>query len=212
MDVRHGERFAIAQTNRFTAAVRKLLSIKGEEHAVGFGVHLEDERPEHSFIKGEKLWVQWNQVMTGAGPDKGFIAVQNPLGSGVLAVVTGIVIEHDTAGVLMDILFAIGPTGLTGAAMKCRDTRWQNVVSTTVQGAAGAGTIAGGSLLSSMHTPGVNQALDILTHPGFRCGPVILGPGSTIWVAQNVAAAGKVYSATFTGYERSLESGETIPA
>lgn len=209
MDVRHG----FAQTNRFSAAVRKLLSIKGEEHNVGFGVHLEDERPEHSFIKGERLWVQWNQVTSGPGPDKGFIGVCNPVNSGVLVVVTGIVIEHDTAGVLMDVLFA-SPRVIGGnpAPMKMRDLRWAVAVGSTAGWLAGAGTVAGGSVYSSMHTPGINQALDILTHPGFRCGPVVLPPNSEIWVAQNAAAAGKVFSATITGYERSLESGETIPA
>lgn len=205
-------RFINAQTNRYFAAVRKILSIKGEGPDVGFGVHLEDERPEHSFIKGERLWVQWNQVTTAAGSGKGFIGVRNPANSGVVVVVTGIVIEHDTAGILMDVLFnAPVAAGVTPAPMKIRDTRWQILVGTTCGGFAGTGTIAGGSLYTSMHTPGVNQALDILTHPGFRCGPVVLGPNSELWTAQNVAAD-HTYSATFTGYERSLESGELIPA
>lgn len=213
MDVR---RFAIAQTNRYTAAVRKLLSIKGEEHDIGYGVHLEDERPEFSFIKGETLWAQFNEVTSAAGTLPR-IGVYMPPGSGsgssrgnTLGVITSIYAECDTVGTLIQLGFL--PTGTVSAApMWPRDLRNRGgaIQSTNLATIAGAVAASGFTGIWTQLTTLAAGAVMDFTAAGGRMGPVIVPPGFMVALAASAVGA-VVLRATFVGYERTLESGELI--
>lgn len=198
-----------AQTNRFSAAVRKLLSIKGEEHDVNYGVHLEDERPEHSFVKGETLWVQTNEVTSAAGTLP-IIGVLNPLTSGMLCVIQSAWAEVDAAALLVQIGITTN-TGSGGGPMQVRDTRNRRVggaaVGTTCLGFATTGAAPGFTGIYSQFTSlAAGQPID-MTAAGGRLPPVVLSPGWQIQIALSAVGV-HVMRATFAGYERPLESGE----
>ena len=205
MDVRH----VFAQSNRFSAAVRKLLSIKGEEHDISYGVHLEEERPEYSFIKGERRWIQYNEVTSAAGT-LSIVGVLNPIGSGVLGVVT-VAWANVTANaeVRLTVVVNTGIFGSTGP-MHSLDTRYGLTNNSTMVGTASAAAAAGGSYIATASQLVANVDFDFMTNAGARVPPIILAPGAGCWL--NVAAVGvNTLKATFAGYERSLESGELIP-
>lgn len=197
----------IQQTNRYTAALRKLLSIKGEAHQVSFGVHLEDERPEHSFIKGEVRFAQWNSA-TGDATHRPLIGVRNPANSGVVAIVTDIFIEATTA-FLVSLEMSANILSISSSAMFGTDTRWARgsgvLGLTTVQGFAS--TPSGGTaghLFTALTAP-ANAVLDIVGRSG-RVHPLVVGPGADAYVFGPLGAI--TLAATFVGYERTLESGE----
>ena len=209
MDVRRGGPFPIAQTNRFSAAVRKLLSIKGEDHAVGFGVHLEDERPEHSFIKGERRWAQFNSATSAAGTLP-VLGVRNPANSGVLGVITSIFFDSSAAATFNLESFAGPGTGFIPAlgAMFATDTRWGGVATTLIAG-GGAQAAYGGHIVTQVVSPGGNAIIDLLSREA-RVHPIILRPDSELVVVGNAVGVNTL-NVTICGYERTLESGELIP-
>lgn len=215
MDVkRFVERFVIAQTNRYTAAARKLLSIKGEEYGVSFGVHLEDERPEHSFLKGETPWAQFNQATSAAGT-LAIIGVVNPAASGVLGVVNAVYAYAAAAGVVLNLQNGGGaPFTASSGAMFSRDLRARGGVAqaaTTLKFDAGVGAAAPAGHIYAQHvTLAANDITDFITgNAQARVGPFILPPGSSLYVCAAAVGVNTV-SAIFSGYERALESGELI--
>lgn len=204
MDVR---RILVAQTNRYAAAVRKLLSIKGEQHEIGYGVHLEDERPEHSFIKGERRWAQFNQATSAAGTLP-IIGVKNPPNSGVLVVVTDVFFYSDPVGTYNFETVAGAVTSGT-TSMFATDTRWGGQATSAI-GFAVLQAAYGGHIVAQMLTLAANQLVDVVSR-GARVPAIVLAPNSECAVVGNAVGV-QTLSAIFCGYERSLESGELIPA
>lgn len=200
MDVR---RF-IAQTNRYTAAVRKLLSFKGEGVDVTYGIHIEDERLEHSYIKGERIFGTYQEVTSAAGT-LSFVGVNNPASSGILVVITSIVAEVTTAAVV-DVKFNTFLLSVSQGSMFARDTRW-GATATTAQLVATTAAAAGGNILLKS-TLAANNPTDLVTDAG-RIPGLVLAPNTSFHV--NVDAVGvNTLKVGIYGYERSIESGELI--
>lgn len=202
-------RFLVAQTNRYSAALRKLLSVKGEAHDISWGVHLEDERPEFSFVKGERLWTQYNEVTSAAG-SLSYVAIQNPSNSGIIAVITNAHATVTTAPATIRLNLLIPVQAGLGGPMQFRDTRWSpsGLGSTTLCRAA---TVAayGATAIIDQHVVGTaDNEVDVI-------GPcvvpqIILAPGTEC--AISVSAVGvNTLKVNFCGYERPHESGELIP-
>lgn len=198
------------QTNRFTSAVRKLLSIKGEAPEPSFGMHIEDERPEHSFIKGETRWAQFQDATSAAGTLP-IIGVRNPDNSGVLVVVDRVFFFTDPAlGPVVNLETLVGPTGIPGGlvSMFGTDTR-KGLQQTTARTGGGAAAAYAGHIVTQI-IPTVAFALIDAVSPETRVHPIVLAPGSELVLCGSVVGAIEL-AGTFCGYERAIESGELIP-
>lgn len=201
--------FVRSQTSRFSAALRKLLSIKGEEHGIDFGVHLEEERPEYSFLKGETRWAQFNQATSAAGT-LSVVGVFNPANSNVLCVITDIFAYLSTPATidLQTRAGAVPGAGSSTGGMFSTDLRAPRA-QTTSKGFAGATAAYAGHIVSQVVILVANDIMDLVA-PAARVHPIILPPGSEC--AVNADAVGvNTLSAIFVGYERTLESGELQP-
>lgn len=197
----------IQQTNRYTAALRKLLSIKGEADQVGFGVHLEDERPEHAFLKGETRWAQFNSVTSAAGT-LAVIGVANPAQSGVLVVITDVFFYTAAAPVVVNLETFVGISAPgTGSSMFATDLRRGNQA-TTARALARADAAYAGHIVAQVSTLVAGEIIDIVS-PSARVHEIVLPPGTEAVLAVNAVGVNTL-AAVFVGYERSLESGELI--
>lgn len=209
MDVSRGR--AIAQTNRFAAAVRKLLSIKGEEHDVSYGVHLEEERPEYSFLKGETLWSQFNQVAAAGAGNVARVLISNPGGSGVLGVITSCFAYVEAAGVAVRVGYFLN-IGVApgGASLQPRDIRNARAASTTLRGLADGASAGPGftGAWAEIVSLAANDVMDFIGSRA-RIGEIILPPNTAFGISTTPAAV-HTLSVTISGYERPLESGELI--
>jgi hypothetical protein len=214
VDVRRGT-FPFAQTNRFTKAVRKLLSIKGEAEGVSFGVHLEDERPEHSWLKDETRWAQFNAAGPSGAAEVCVVGVRNPAGSNVLLVVTDIWCYTAAAPVLIDLEGGQGTigAGASSGSMFSTDFRGRgNVAATRAVWVAGVGAV--GAILTAGHiydqrsTLVAGDPIDLVSRAA-RVHPFVLPPGFNLFVRTDALGINTL-AATIVGYERALESGELI--
>lgn len=205
-----------AQTNRFTKAIRKLLSIKGEAERVSFGVHLEEERPEFSFLKNETRWVQWNQAGPSGAAEVCVVGVRNPPGSNVLLVVTDVLVSTAAAPVLILLEAVLSSLGgpAAAAAMFSSDLRGRgnNVAATSALGFGGVGVVGGvvseGHIYHEQSTLVAADPIDMVSRAG-RVHPFVLPPGFNLFVRTDPVGVNTM-AATFVGYERLLESGELI--
>lgn len=190
------------QTTRFTAAVRKLLSLKGEAPEPSFGVHIEDERPEFSFVKGERLWAQFNSVTSGAA-QLCVVGIRNPANSNVLVVVTRALFGLSAAAsVRLETAYVISASA--GASMFSLDTRWGQQATTTQFFAAALAGFGGHIVLekAAAAKPAYADMMSDSASP-----PIILAPGTECALV-GAAVGVQTMDAFFAGYERPLESGE----
>lgn len=198
----------VQQTNRYSAALRKLLSINGEVHDVSFGVHLEDERAEHSFIKGENIFAQYNEA-TSDGTHLSVVGIENPNGSSMLVVITGV---HATLSSTAGLRFGIGGSGGIGSPAWGRDTRLRQGGSSLVTARGFAlGTAVGTGIVSILDEVQIINAEEpfFFVAAGGVIPAVVLHPGYQCKVAATSLGANTL-KACFSGYERPLESGELV--
>lgn len=202
----------VAQTNRYTKAIRKLLSMKGEAELVSYGVHVEEERPEFSFLKNETRWQQYNQAGPSGAAEVCYVGVRNPPGSNVLLVVTDVWAWTAAAPVLVDLEGGFGTfgAGVSASAMFSTDFRGRgNVAATSSQNIAGVGavgTVTAGHLYEQRSTLVAGDPVDLVSRGG-RGDGFVLPPGCNLFVRTDPVGVNTL-TAVFVGYERALESGE----
>lgn len=202
----------VNQTNRFTATVRKLLSLKGEAGGPAFEVSLEDERPEFSFLKSERRFAQFQSVTSAAGT-LAFIGVRNMPNSGVIVVVDSIFAAVEAAGVRVELVAGANSSGASPVAMFSTDGRWGPGfagATTALTFAAAAAAAPGGHVYSQLVSLAANDVMDFVAGRfGPRVGAFVLPPGTQVQL--DVVGVGvHTLEATFGGYERPLESGELL--
>lgn len=203
----------IQQTNRYASALRKLLSIKGEAQKVSFGVHLEDERPEFSFTKTETLWAQTGTQVSGAA-DLSRQGIVNPANSGIITVITGVNCSVEAAGVTIRLGYLTPIAGIfAGTSMHTRDTRTirspaapQATTSTFFQSLGAVTGFLG--IVEELVSLAADQPMDFVA-VGARIPNFVLAPNSALYLAPSAVGV-HTLRVNFSGYERSLESGELI--
>lgn len=159
---------------------------------------LENDRPEWGYIKGEVLAAGRSGVGAVAG-QFGYVALTNPLNSGVLATVESLNWQFGASHgfVKLRALTAAGAPVTSGV----RDSRWMP-----------NGGVARPSCLVSAGTSGAaapEPQLDYLfpTNYGERNTAYTLRPGTSLWVELEVANI-TLPTVTYVWRERAAASGE----
>lgn len=198
----------INQTSRFTAAVRKLLSLKDEAQGPQFEVELEGERPEYSFIKQEQIWAQ-SQQATADATHMVQIGIANPVASGQLVVLQTCFIASDTVGMIYRLGYLAGILA-GGGICQPRDLRWRPGLGGSTRTFASGVAVAAGftGIYAEMVALAANAVIDFMALPG-RIPPVVIPPGFSVYISQ-AAVGANVATVHMAGYERPLESGELI--
>jgi hypothetical protein len=191
--------------------IRKLLGIKGELPVPISEITLESDRPEFSFIKGEYLFVARGTIATVAA--NGAAQVFNPVGSGVIVVVTEASVEVTVlAAQFIAVLRDAAQTTL-GPAVLPLDTRW-------FAGQPFTGTAGRSGIQFRTSTSGVGGGTSYLSELGpivpigglyrFTNLPIVLGEGTGLDIESNGAAT-NTWDVNFGGYVRPRETGELTP-
>jgi hypothetical protein len=216
--------------SRWSQLFRKLGVVKGDDivsevHRQIFPVIVvEDDRPEHKLLAGERLaWGQYLLAAGGAGVT-GYVGLQNPAASGIIVVVESIRAFTINGTFNRHYLgLARGATVTARSTEQPRDTRWQPTGAFGV----GAPNIAGQVVSALSTTIGVLPFVVAEWLPAILAGaatqtaaaveawrePVILGPGDQLFVWQSDGVGGSATNlaqqASFVWRERATEPGET---
>lgn len=207
---------------RFQDALKRSLGLKGNLPVNTISPVMIANSPTHDpsqgetrLLRGEKLFGMFNQVNTGLNGGMEWF-IQNPTGSGVLSVITSVVIAanyptppaaavltHSMAGAFA--VGALGPAAQTNPA----DGRVTQIQTRLNNAVAPPGTIAAPCIYIEV----VNStalALQIV-RTSFPCLPVTLKPGQSAQVvtAWNIVltVAGTCSCGVF-GYERTADPSE----
>lgn len=205
-----------SQIDRFTTAWRKLLDVKGQPPGPHASVEIESDRPEWSFLKGE---YRFSALLTVSPAATGWVlAVRNPPGSGIIAVITRASIQTPVALVGTGGarytwgIWENDPGSIIGPCLPM-DTRWFR---TTIL----PDGQSGGLLLRSNITGVATNRYITEAIPDLAAGakslaehlPVILGEGMNYGVNTTVvttAATGIIVN--ISGYLRARNAGELTP-
>lgn len=155
------------QNGRVNALLTKLLSMKEGSPAptlapeVISALVLESDRPEWAFLKGERLGIGGTTLAAGGAGINSYVAIVNPLGSGVLGVILGFM-----------------PSGIVGTSNEW-ELRFNNAVTTGLV----AQNRAINRDLRSIGVPGGNIPMTLQIFAGAIAAP----PGVGSILAQGVA-------------------------
>lgn len=207
------ERATPAQVDRYTAAWRKLLDIKGQPPSATPGIELESDRPEWGFIKGELRWSM--RCAVGPAAQAWYLALANPLGSGILVTILKATLHTTVAlvgsganGLLASIAADTVIGTFAGGPM---DTRWigPGSVSTNfgIRGRGNVAALAGIlNIMENLPDMAVGAVVELVHLP------VILDEGEMYAIHHAaVATAPNGINATFSGYVRPRNAGELTP-
>jgi len=175
------------QVGRFNALLSKLFGITGAPSPVLAtdvfpNIVVESDRPEWSFLKGEKLLGGYYGLAAGGAGTYGKLQLWNPAGSGVLAVVEKFFITA-TANTSWYALFSQTLVSATSATLRSRDTRAAVNPTCYLRYLVDAST-PGNRLIGGDCTSGSPVILDIpmIVSPGYGFH-IQLGANTTAYVA-----------------------------
>jgi hypothetical protein len=206
--------------SRWSQLFRKLGVVKGDDivsevHRQIFPVIVvEDDRPEHKLLAGERL--AWGQNLTAAiAAITSFVGLRNPLGSELVLVVESVRGIRAATGQRCYLGLARGPTVTQASTEQPRDTRLQPTGAFGTAAPNIAGQIVSARSDTIVVTPFVVAEIgeSALNASALWQEPVILQPGDVLFVWPSNGNGGNELNAaiqgSFTWRERPTEPGET---
>ena len=217
----------LVNQGRWSDLLKNLGVVKGLDHVellsqLTGALVLENDRPEHKFLAGERLgWGQLLLAAAGAGVI-GHVGIRNPAGSGIIVIVENFeCFPQTTRRVYMEL--SRGGTWTQANTEQPRDTRWQPTGAFGVGAPNIAGQIVSGRsdtlgvvpFVVGETTGGFNIVATTAAVANFRQVPtgIVLAPGDIFSLASSDGAGGNIaneaFQASYVWRERTLEPTET---
>ncbi len=222
--------FLVNQT-RWSDLLKQLAVAKGLDHVEVLGqligaIVLENDRPEHKYLAGERLGVgQFLLAAQGAGII-GYVGLRNPLGSGSLVVLEEARALHSSAGSTTISrtygMLVRGATLTQASTEQPRDTRLQpsgafgtfapNIVGQVVSGRSDTIAVTPFAICESV-SANSNSATLSASFQSVLNQPIVLAPGDSFLMSASDGLGGNFANYSIQGSfwwrERTLEPTET---
>lgn len=197
------------QVGRYAENLRRLLALRGQPEGAGFetapelqaNLVLESERPEWSYLRGERLYQAFQQI-TPAAAEFAQYRIVNPAGSGILSVVTSVMVVAIGAVSSWDLRTGVSSTTPLDGAEVPRDTRWGLALErvTTQITAESRAAISGFGFGRWRVRPDESKLLN--------CTPLVLHPGQAFAFVMSDPAGATATRVMVSGYERPFDQLE----